>query len=532
MSASNSSRKPAPISFAASQYFDGNDGKWSSFVVRAGTPGQSFRVLPSTVTSETFLPLAGACKEDAPDNCTFLRGAEMYKGKANNGFQVRNSSTWHEIGIYGTTAREELGYNASGLYGLDTLGLMIVNSGGPTLESQVIGGVVNPRLWVGRLGMDVKPSNFSEFENPQRSMISTLKEEQYIPSLSYGYTAGAYYKKPNAFGGLTFGGYDQTRFIPNTISFPFDANDSRKPSLNIQAIVTRDMQNQTVSVFPDGPAYSLIDFAESQIWLPVSACDAFARAFNLTYDNSTDLYVVDSHTHALLIERNPSITFGLGQTANPGERINIVLPYSAFDQQASYPIYQNTTNYFPIRRAQNETQYTLGRTFFQEAYIRVDYERNNFSVHQALFPATNERQQIVPIWSPGLENAATGARAKLINTSKGAVAVWLFRRRKMAKERSEPKTENTWVECADQPRLEADGVIFFEKDGRPFAEMEGHVFPELHCPPPEMGELNVRITTADVSSMFQLYEMGDNERNCGELGVVVPEKRCPPPGWI
>lgn len=54
----------APISFAPSQYFEGNDGKWSTFVVRVGTPEQSFRVLPSTVSSETFLPMAGACKDD------------------------------------------------------------------------------------------------------------------------------------------------------------------------------------------------------------------------------------------------------------------------------------------------------------------------------------------------------------------------------------------------------------------------------------------------------------------------------------
>lgn len=43
--------------------------------------------------------------------------------------------------------------------------------------------------------MDVKPSNFSEFANPQRSLIKTLHEEKYIPGLNYGYTAGAYYSK-------------------------------------------------------------------------------------------------------------------------------------------------------------------------------------------------------------------------------------------------------------------------------------------------------------------------------------------------
>jgi hypothetical protein len=139
---------------------------------------------------------------------------------------------------------------------------MVANSGGPTFQSQVIGAVVNPMLWVGRLGLNVKPSNFSEFENPQRGLIPTLKDEECIPSLTYGYTAGAYYskseisfmsggfidsrnnRKPTAWGRLTFGGYDQSRFVPNNITFPFDTNDSRKPSLNIQAIISQDFQRQ------------------------------------------------------------------------------------------------------------------------------------------------------------------------------------------------------------------------------------------------------------------------------------------------
>jgi hypothetical protein len=164
-------------------------------IIRIGTPSQSFRVLPSTVTSETFIPLSSACKEGSPSNCAFSRGIDMYNSKPSDGFQVKESSTWDELGIYKVAAREELRYNASGLYGLDTLGLMIADSGGPVLKNQVVGGLVNPRYWVGRLGMDVKPSNFSAFDNPQRSLIQTLKEEEYIPSLSYGYTAGAYYSE-------------------------------------------------------------------------------------------------------------------------------------------------------------------------------------------------------------------------------------------------------------------------------------------------------------------------------------------------
>jgi hypothetical protein len=509
-------------------------------------------------------------------DCAFSRGAEFYQGRTNNGFQANLSSTWHEIGIYHVAAREELGYNASGLYGLDTLGLMIANSGGPTLENQTIGAVVNPRLWVGRLGMDVKPSNFSDFENPQRSLITTLKEDGRIPSLTYGYTAGAYYskldhvtagmsaedgsllttEKPNAYGSLTYGGYDQSRFVPNDVTFPFDANDSRKPSLNIQSIVTQDMSGETVGLLAGGPVYTLVDFAESQIWLPVSACDEFAKAFNLTYDNSTDLYLVDSSTHAQLVDKNPTITFGLGMTSDPGQRVNVVLPYNAFDQQASYPIYEDATNYFPIRRAYNDTQYTLGRAFFQEAYIKIDYERGNFSIHQALFPTTDDEQQIVTVLSPDT-SVQTTSGTKLSKTVIAGISIgsaaflialfvlvfWMYRRRKKAKRQERPVIEVIRVECDDQPKVETDGaafyetegVAFYEKDGLPFAEMEGHVFPELYCPEPVVapGELGVNISRAELSTIFELYEIGDNNRFSWEESVIaVPEKIRPPPGWI
>jgi hypothetical protein len=75
------------------------------------------------------------------------------------------------------------------------------------------------------------------------------------------------------------------------------------------------------------------------------------KSFNLIYDNSTDLYLIDATTRSRLVDRNPSTTFGLNTTANPEERVNVLLPHSAFDQQANYPIYSNATNHFPIKRA-------------------------------------------------------------------------------------------------------------------------------------------------------------------------------------
>jgi hypothetical protein len=87
----------------------------------------------------------------------------------------------------------------------------------------------------------------------------------------------------------------------------------------------------------------------------------------LIFDNSTNRYLVNNTIHSQLKALSSSLTFKLGKTVYRGAAIDIVLPYAAFDQQASYPIYPNPTNYFPLRRAAIDSQYVIGRTFLQEA---------------------------------------------------------------------------------------------------------------------------------------------------------------------
>ena len=167
-------------------------------------------------------------------------------------------------------------------------------------------------------------------------------------------------------GSLTLGGYDASRFVPNNVSFPFSSFDEARLTLAIQEITASNTPNGVVSLLPTG-ILSLIDSTLPYIWLPQDACDLFEQAFHLVYDNATDLYLVNDTIHSQLQQLSPSITFKLGTEVIGGEFVDIVLPYGAFDLQASYPIYPNATNYFPIRRAANATQYTIGRAFLQEA---------------------------------------------------------------------------------------------------------------------------------------------------------------------
>lgn len=112
---------------------------------------------------------------------------------------------------------------------------------------------------------------------------------------------------------------------------------------------------------------TFIDSTQPFIYLPVEACRAFEHAFRLIWDETDEVYWVDDSMHQDLILTQPSIKFTVADPANTGSVVDITLPYASFDLQATKPAVQNTKRFFPLRRAANESQYTLGRTFLQEA---------------------------------------------------------------------------------------------------------------------------------------------------------------------
>ena len=222
----------------------------------------------------------------------------------------------------------------------------------------------------GQLGLGPKPTNFSDFNNPSESFLRTLRNKSLIPSLSFGYTAGAPYRLKGSLGSLTLGGYDSSLFEPNGMEFSFSPDDSKSLTVGIQSISTTNTlsTNNETSLLPSS-ILSLIDSSVPDIWLPEAACSLFEEAFGLRFDQNTHRYLVNSSIHAGLLSRNPVITFSLANNvAGKGiqNSVRISLPYQAFDLQASSPIYPNTTRIFPLRRAANDTQYTLGRAFLQE----------------------------------------------------------------------------------------------------------------------------------------------------------------------
>jgi hypothetical protein len=111
----------------------------------------------------------------------------------------------------------------------------------------------------------------------------------------------------------------------------------------------------------------LIDSTIPFIYLPTDVCSRFESEFGLQWDSNDEIYTVNSTQHTSLQNLNPNITFTIANTA--GQDLDIVLPYSAFDLIATFPVLTNISNltdsvaYFPLKRADNDTQYSFGRAF-------------------------------------------------------------------------------------------------------------------------------------------------------------------------
>lgn len=203
---------------------------------------------------------------------------------------------------------------------------------------------------------------------------------------------------------MTLGGFDANRFISHNVNF--ELNDAQQPVLALNEISVTAHPLPDSKVSPEwasnsmtllGPAEAdlfTIDSTTPYLWLPESVCSQFEKVFGLVYDASVELYTfgTNSSQHEALLDWNMTFQFTVADLPGSTKTVSLSLPYAAFDLQLSYPYpglnatdASPAVNYFPLRKAANSTQYTIGRSFLQETYLTVDYERNNFSIYQATF---------------------------------------------------------------------------------------------------------------------------------------------------
>ena len=164
---------------------DGNDGPWSTFFLGFGTPPQYTRMLISLTVVLPWPILPQGCIPTDPADCGNNRGAL---------FLPNESTTWKDQGLYTLESEKNLGFDDNGDFGYDTLTLGLPGTGAPALEKQVLAGIAAKDFYVGLWGLGPRPTNFTTLDNPYPSLMTNLKENQFIPSISYGYTAGAQYR--------------------------------------------------------------------------------------------------------------------------------------------------------------------------------------------------------------------------------------------------------------------------------------------------------------------------------------------------
>lgn len=149
-------------------------------------------MLPSTASSAVWVVLEDpGCKDVPVANCAASRGKT---------FNSSISATWEtnlQWSIYELGVDDQLrDYEVNGDYGYDSVTLGHLGGGGPTVRS-VIAGIGDTHFtWLGALGLNPRPVNFTDKPGaPFPSLVQLLKDQGNISSLSWAYTAGARYRE-------------------------------------------------------------------------------------------------------------------------------------------------------------------------------------------------------------------------------------------------------------------------------------------------------------------------------------------------
>ncbi|KAG5973799.1 hypothetical protein E4U58_004132 [Claviceps cyperi] len=409
---------PQPVALNASEWL-GIDGNWSTYAFLIGN-NNPVNVLFSTTISEFWAISPGGCpdkqgKSDRRDhwklNATdrLDRAAELECMTNRGGIYFPDQSKkWSGLGTW-QLGLPDLGTGGSGQYGFDTIATSSpINDIAFGMTNVLISAISSTDFYLGYFGVGLRSSSFGDVvaSPPLRQAVSSFG---WIPSYSYGYTAGASYR--GVIGSATLGGYDAARFVPHDNMFSMEqtegaprprvrgieisAKNSSLPAGWTSATRLLMTYNQTFT--------AVIDTTTPYLWFPAAICDAFAKALNLSYNDTLGFYTLTDEQYVDFTAPTSSLSlkfsfsskdnndnFGLPLNA-PGV-VNITLPIQSLVGLLQYPFMNATIRqgdsavpYLTLRKEISEN-FIIGNAFLQESYLITRYDSATFSIHQARFP--------------------------------------------------------------------------------------------------------------------------------------------------
>ena len=450
------------------------------------------------------------------ENCPDRRGLSYEPNSSTTFSRIGSPSDYFSLPV----AESDFGgLNGSAEAGYDNLTFGWQGNNGPSIQNHTVFSYAAKTPFLGQFGLSHWPIYISNFNDQYQSLLDSFHAAGSIVSYSWSYTAGAHYRIDNAFASLTLGGKDTSKFDGNNLAqFQLGSDDARDLLVTLSAIRVSDTASSPPA--QNFPVTVLVDSTVTPIYLPQSICSYFETTLDLVWDNSTSLYLLNSTQHDTLVTRNASVTFTIESTT---ASVNITLPYSAFDLTASYPLLGVDTNasitsyYFPLQPGHNESEYVLGRTFLQEAYLTVDYDRGNFSVAPAQFqakvlgPSNSSSLQVIYPPQSGSSNTHGGkhdlSSGGIAGTAIAAVVLvlallglwfYLYRRRRSRKARQLQEQE------AHQHEL---------------SKMK----PELDTSEAQPGARDIKPPAAELQD-HQTLEMPDNNKTLAEAMGIAPKE--------
>ncbi|KHN98006.1 Eukaryotic aspartyl protease family protein [Metarhizium album ARSEF 1941] len=406
--------EPQPVAFSPTEWL-GNDGNWSTFGFRVGS-NNNVNVLFSTALSEFWAVGPGGCNKSmtlsiwsmilrrllislAADDphCSSNRGGIYYPS---------DSKHWSLLGTW-QLGLPDLGTGGNGQYGFDSIsGLNPMTNTGYQMSNVLVSAINSTDYFLGFFGVGMRSGNFGDIvaTPPIRQAVASFG---WVSSYSYGYTAGASYR--NSVGSATLGGFDAARLAMHDIVFTLNQTEGvPRPlirGIEVSSSNGSSWKSATRILLNYNSAFTaVIDTTTPYLWLPPALCDNFAKALNLTYNETFQLYTLTNEQYRQY-SSNSNLAFvfsfssmdnrdNFGDPLDVTGVVNITVPVTAFVSLLSCPFMREAVGYndpavpyFTLRKAPTNSTAIIGNAFMQEAYVVTKYDSGVFSLHQARFPS-------------------------------------------------------------------------------------------------------------------------------------------------